>query len=86
MEILEHGIYYNKCSEITCGCGCKFRYETSDICIDSDLALTSCPQQYRRYVRCPECCAKIYLGDTYTFKGSGPIISYKCVNGTAELN
>lgn len=70
MEVLEHGMYYNTGNEETCSCGCKFRYEISDILIDDTLTLTSYPPQYNQYVRCPECAAKILLSTTYR---SGPI-------------
>lgn len=75
MEILEHGIYYNECNEITCSCGCKFRYEIQDICTDNTLILTSNPPQYNRYVRCPECGARIYL-NTVKQSVTIPMVGY----------
>ena len=29
------------------------------------LSYTTCPEQYKRYVECPECGAKTFLGNTY---------------------
>ena len=50
---------------IKCICGCKFEYEQRDIMTDTSLAYTTCPEQYKRYVRCPECDAKTELRTTY---------------------
>ena len=55
MKILEHGVYYTENKIITCSCGCKFEYETSDIYKDNSLAYTTYPQQIQTYVLCPEC-------------------------------
>lgn len=98
MEILEHGIYYNECNETTCSCGCKFRYETSDICVDNTLALTSNPPLYNRFIICPECGSKIYLntfthsktfsaGNTYFYKELGNSIAkvYKNTNDSGKI-
>lgn len=65
MKVLKHGIYYNENKEIECNCGCKYEYEEIDVIIDGLVALTTNPQQYRRYVICPECKAKTYLSNIY---------------------
>ena len=65
MKILEHGNFYKENKIIKCICGCKFEYEQSDIMTDTSLAYTTSPEQYKRYVRCPECDAKTELGTTY---------------------
>lgn len=62
MEILEHGIYYNNDKEITCNCGCKFKYNKADIRTDHTLAYTTCPEQFKEYVLCPECNRRIDTG------------------------
>ena len=64
MKVLEHGNFYKKNKIVDCICGCKFEYELCDIYTDTYLAYTSYPEQYRRYVRCPECGATIHLGTT----------------------
>ena len=66
MKILEHGIYYKIDKTLTCVCGCKFEYETSDIYQDTIFAFTSCLQQVQTYVLFPECNARIHLSKTYT--------------------
>ena len=65
MKVLEHGNFYSENKIINCVCGCKYEYEMDDICIDTTLAHTTCPEQYRRYVECPECGAKTQIGTTY---------------------
>ena len=67
MKVLEHGSFYRENKIIDCICGCKFEYEMKDILTDTSLAYTTCPQQYSRYVRCPECDAKISIGNTYLY-------------------
>lgn len=64
MRVLEHGNFYQQNKIVGCICGCKFEYEQKDIQTDTSLSYITCPQQYRRYVRCPECDAKIELGTT----------------------
>lgn len=65
MKVLEHGDFYNENRIIKCICGCKFEYEKEDIMTDTSLAYITCPERYKRYVRCPECDAKTELGITF---------------------
>lgn len=65
MKVLEHGKFYQEDKIIKCICGCKFEYEQNDIMTDTSLAYTTCPQQCRRYIKCPECGAVTELGTTY---------------------
>ena len=65
MKVLEHGNFYQENRIIECICGCKFEYEQEDIRTDTSLAYTTCPEQYNRYVNCPECDARIELGTTF---------------------
>ena len=62
MKIIEHGNFYSENRIIDCVCGCKYEYEMDDIYIDTSL---SYPELYKRYVECPECGAKTWLGNTY---------------------
>lgn len=66
MEILEHGIYYNEGGESSCVCGCRFKYDSKDVCTDNAFGLSVNPMKYKQYVQCPECSARIYLGSTIT--------------------
>lgn len=65
MKVLEHGSFYKKDKIIECICGCKYQYEQNDIKTDASLVYTTCPEQYRRYVNCPECGAKTEIGTTF---------------------
>ena len=65
MKVLEHGNFYQENKIIKCICGCKFEYEQNDIMTDTSLAYTTCPQQCRRYIKCPECGAVTELGTTH---------------------
>lgn len=65
MKILEHGNFYTENKIITCSCGCKFEYETSDIYSDNSIAYPTCPPQIQTYVLCPECNSRINLNKTY---------------------
>lgn len=65
MKVLEHGNFYSENRIIDCVCGCKYEYEMDDIYTDTCLSYTTYPEQYKRYVECPECGAKTFLGNTY---------------------
>lgn len=66
MKVLKHGKYYNENKEIECVCGCKYQYDDKDIIVEDTIALTTNPQQYQRYVICPECRTKTYISTTFT--------------------
>lgn len=61
MKVLEHGMYYDKKTKIRCSCGCRFEYENSDIVLDKMLELTTFPPQWKKFVVCPECKARIFI-------------------------
>lgn len=72
MEVLEHGDFFERNNVVKCMCGCKFKYDITDIIIDDTIALTTSPQQYKKYVKCPECEANIIIGTQFkAFKSWG---------------
>ena len=76
MKVIEHGSFYKEDRTIRCICGCKYEYEIDDICKDALLSLTTCPEQHRRYVYCPECGARADIGTTYEISNTNKITPY----------
>lgn len=64
MKIIEHGFYKQI---ITCGCGCKFKYDKEDIqSFDRVIFWGGGKSEKELYVLCPECQNKFYIPEKIT--------------------